>query len=96
MLYEVITLKVQLTEKAKAFIIEKGFDPAAGARPLRRTIQRLVEDPLSDELLRGTFTEGDTIKIDHEEGKGELSFEKAPARRRKSTADESADAAVSK
>jgi ATP-dependent Clp protease ATP-binding subunit ClpC len=89
-------LKVQLTEKAKEFIIEKGFDPAAGARPLRRTIQRLVEDPLSDELLRGTFVEGDTIKIDHADGSAELTFEKAAAKRRRPAVDESADAAVSK
>ncbi|MGH2570542.1 MAG: AAA family ATPase, partial [bacterium] len=89
-------LKVQLTEKAKEFIIEKGFDPAAGARPLRRTIQRLVEDPLSDELLRGTFAEGDTIKIDHADGSAELTFEKVAAKRRRTAVDESADAAVSK
>jgi len=90
-------LKVKLTERAKEFIIEKGFDPSAGARPLRRTIQRSIEDPLSDELLRGTFSEGDTIKIDFKGG-DELSFEKATTRRRKTPAsDESvSDAAVTK
>jgi ATP-dependent Clp protease ATP-binding subunit ClpC len=79
-------LKVKLTNKAKEFIIERGFDPAAGARPLRRTIQRLVEDPLSDELLRGTFKEGDSIKVDHKAGLEEFTFEKATSRRRKSSA----------
>jgi ATP-dependent Clp protease ATP-binding subunit ClpC len=69
-------LKVKLTDKAKEFLVATGFDPAAGARPLRRTIQRLVEDPLSDEMLRGTFSEGDTIRIDHEDGANEMSFEK--------------------
>ncbi|HET9888547.1 MAG TPA: ATP-dependent Clp protease ATP-binding subunit [bacterium] len=69
-------LKVKLTDRAKEFIVETGFDPTAGARPLRRTIQRLVEDPLSDEMLRGTFSEGDTIRIDHKPGKDEMIFEK--------------------
>jgi ATP-dependent Clp protease ATP-binding subunit ClpC len=69
-------LKVKLTDRAKEFIVETGFDPTAGARPLRRTIQRLVEDPLSDEMLRGTFAEGDTIRIDHKPGKDEMIFEK--------------------
>jgi ATP-dependent Clp protease ATP-binding subunit ClpC len=49
------SLKIKVSAKAKDFLIEKGFDPAAGARPVRRTIQRFVEDPLSDEMLRGTF-----------------------------------------
>lgn len=70
------SLKIKMTERAKELVVRLGFDPAAGARPLRRTIQRLVEDPLSDEMLRGTFSDGDTIKIDHKAGTDELSFEK--------------------
>jgi ATP-dependent Clp protease ATP-binding subunit ClpC len=77
-------LKVVLSPAAKDFIIEKGFDPNAGARPLRRTIQRMIEDPLSDEMLRGTFKDGDTIKIDHKPDASELTFEKAASRRRRS------------
>ncbi len=69
-------LKVKLTDRAKEFLVSTGFDPSAGARPLRRTIQRLVEDPLSDEMLRGVFSDGDTIRIDHRVGKDEMSFEK--------------------
>jgi ATP-dependent Clp protease ATP-binding subunit ClpC len=69
-------LKVKLTDRAKDLIVQKGFDPSAGARPLRRTIQRLVEDPLSDEMLRGVFSDGDTIRIDHRPGKDEMTFEK--------------------
>jgi ATP-dependent Clp protease ATP-binding subunit ClpC len=87
-------LRIKLTEKAKEFIIEKGFDPAAGARPLRRTIQRMVEDPLSDELLRGSFSEGETIKIDYKGGKDELSFEKVTPRRRRSSSSEEKDRTV--
>jgi ATP-dependent Clp protease ATP-binding subunit ClpC len=75
-------IKVKLSDAAKDFIIEKGFDRAAGARPLRRTIQRFIEDPLSDEMLRGTFGEGDTVKIDFAGGET-LVFEKLSARKRK-------------
>ncbi|MBZ0268421.1 ATP-dependent Clp protease ATP-binding subunit [bacterium] len=77
------SLKIKVTAAAKGFLIENGFDPAAGARPLRRTIQRQVEDPLSDEMLRGTFKDGDTIKIDYKAGADSLTFDKVPARKRK-------------
>jgi len=57
-----ITLEV--TDEAKDFIGDKGYDPVFGARPLRRTIQNLVEDPLSERLLRGEFLTGDTVNVD--------------------------------
>ena len=52
-----------LTDEAKEFLITQGFNPEFGARPLRRAIQRLVEDPLSEEVLRGAFPEGTTLKV---------------------------------
>ncbi len=57
-----ITLVV--TDAAKDFLGKKGYDPDFGARPLRRTIQNLVEDPLSERLLRGGFQPGDTVCVD--------------------------------
>jgi ATP-dependent Clp protease ATP-binding subunit ClpC len=57
-----ITLEV--TDEAKDFIGNKGYDPVFGARPLRRTIQNLVEDQLSEALLRGEFLPGDTVVVD--------------------------------
>ena len=57
-----------------------------GSQQLGQAIQRLVEDPLSDELLRGTFKEGDTIKVDHKAGLEEFTFDKVTPRRRKSAA----------
>jgi ATP-dependent Clp protease ATP-binding subunit ClpC len=57
-----ITLEV--TDGAKDFIGDKGYDPVFGARPLRRTIQNLVEDQLSEALLRGEFLPGDTVVVD--------------------------------
>jgi len=62
-----VTLEV--TEAAKDWLGEKGYDPAFGARPLRRVIQNEIEDRLSESLLQEQFTSGDTIVIDVEDGK---------------------------
>ncbi len=59
-------IKLKTTDAARNLLGEKGFDPVFGARPLRRVIQDLVEDPLSDAILRGDFKLGDTIVIDAE------------------------------
>jgi ATP-dependent Clp protease ATP-binding subunit ClpC len=68
-------LDVELTEEAKVLLAEKGYDPALGARPLRRTIQRMVEDPLSEKLLYKEFRAGQTIIVDARDG--EIVFEGA-------------------
>ena len=57
-------LGVELTEKAKSWLAEVGYDPMYGARPLRRAIERYVENPLSTKVLRGEFDQGDTIIVD--------------------------------
>jgi ATP-dependent Clp protease ATP-binding subunit ClpC len=57
-------LEIELTDAAKTLLAEKGFDPSLGARPLRRTIQRMVEDPLSEKLLWKEFRAGQTIIVD--------------------------------
>ncbi|MFC2017105.1 ATP-dependent Clp protease ATP-binding subunit [Chloroflexota bacterium] len=57
-------LGVELTEKTKTWLAKEGYDPIYGARPLRRAIERYVENPLSTKLLRGEFREGDTIIVD--------------------------------
>ena len=54
-------LVLTLDDEAKNFIAEKGFDPKFGARPLRRAIQQYIEDPLSEEILRGSFKDGAKI-----------------------------------
>ncbi|MCB0288764.1 MAG: ATP-dependent Clp protease ATP-binding subunit, partial [Calditrichaeota bacterium] len=56
-------ITLELTDGAKEFIVSKGYDPVMGARPLKRAIQKYIEDPLADEILRGRFNEGSTIKI---------------------------------
>ena len=57
-------LDIKLTKKAKSWLVKEGYDPVFGARPLRRVIERYVENPLSTRLLRGEFKEGDTVKVD--------------------------------
>jgi len=56
-------LKLELSPEAKNFLIEKGFDKMFGARPLKRTIQRFLEDPLSEEIIAGRFKSGGTVKV---------------------------------
>jgi ATP-dependent Clp protease ATP-binding subunit ClpB len=68
-------LDLVLTPAAKELVAEAGWDPAYGARPLKRAIQRLIENPLAKRLLEHEFTEGDMVTVDAEEG--ELTFEKA-------------------
>ena len=63
------TIKLEVTDAAKNLIGEKGYDPVFGARPLRRTIQDMLEDPLSEALLRGDFQAGDTVLVDCEDDK---------------------------
>ncbi|MDI9441474.1 MAG: ATP-dependent Clp protease ATP-binding subunit [Firmicutes bacterium] len=57
-----------ITDEAKELLANKGFDPDFGARPLRRAIQRYIENPLAEEILKGTFGEGGTITVDAKEG----------------------------
>jgi ATP-dependent Clp protease ATP-binding subunit ClpB len=57
-------LTLEITDRAKALLADKGYDPVYGARPLKRTIQRLIQDPLAVKILEGEFKEGDRVKID--------------------------------
>jgi len=59
--------KVELTDKAKDFLSEKGYDQQYGARPLNRAIQKYVEDPVAEEILKGDASEGDTLLADYED-----------------------------
>ncbi|HQE60989.1 MAG TPA: NDP-hexose 4-ketoreductase, partial [Candidatus Latescibacteria bacterium] len=59
-------LDLEITPAATVFLAEKGYDPALGARPLKRTIQKYLEDPLSEEILTGKFDGGGTVLIDRD------------------------------
>jgi ATP-dependent Clp protease ATP-binding subunit ClpB len=68
-------IRVELTDRAKDALIAEGYDPVYGARPLKRTIQRSVLDPLALRVLEGEFREGTVVRIDAP--RGELEFTKA-------------------
>jgi ATP-dependent Clp protease ATP-binding subunit ClpB len=70
-------IELELTDAAKDVLAEAGWDPAYGARPLKRALQRLVENPLALRLLEGDFADGDTIRVDAEDG--EIRFAKVGA-----------------
>jgi ATP-dependent Clp protease ATP-binding subunit ClpC len=71
-------LSLQVNEDVKDLLAREGYDPNYGARPLRRAVQRLIEDPLSEQVLLGRFSEGDRIEGYVDEG--QLAFRKAEAR----------------
>jgi ATP-dependent Clp protease ATP-binding subunit ClpB len=66
-------IRLELTERARDFLAETGFDPVYGARPLKRTIQHLIQDPLAVKILEGSIKEGDRMKVDVKNG--EVIFE---------------------
>jgi len=67
-------IEIELSRAARSLVMDEGYDPAFGARPLKRTIQQRLENPLAAELLAGKFADGDKIKIDATQHK--FTFEK--------------------
>jgi ATP-dependent Clp protease ATP-binding subunit ClpB len=70
-------IAVRVTERARAQLARLGYDPTYGARPLKRAIQRSIQDPLALKVLEGEFQEGDTVEVDVDR-KGEFTFLKKP------------------
>ncbi|MFT7344160.1 MAG: ATP-dependent Clp protease ATP-binding subunit ClpC [Lentimonas sp.] len=66
--------QIEMTEKAKDFLVDKGYDEKFGARPLKRAIQKYIEDPLAEEIIKSSLEEGDTIKMDIKKGADELTI----------------------
>jgi ATP-dependent Clp protease ATP-binding subunit ClpB len=73
-------IEITLTEKAHELLFREGYDPQFGARPLKRAIQRLIQDPLAMKLLDGEVTPGDSLTIDADMKKGVMTFAKATAK----------------
>ena len=65
---------LRITDKAKGFIAEKGYDKQFGARPLKRTIQRFIEDEIAEKIVLGEVREGDTISVDYADKDEKLTF----------------------
>ena len=80
---ENVGFKLKLTKGAKDFLVEKGFDSEFGARPLNRAIQRYLEDPLAEEILKADISDGDIITVGINKKEGQLSFKKNPGKSEK-------------
>jgi len=73
-------ITLELTRPAIELLLHEGFDPAYGARPLRRTIQRLVQDPLAMQILEGAVLPGDHVRVDRDGQRDAMRFERVPAK----------------
>ncbi|RCK75237.1 MAG: ATP-dependent Clp protease ATP-binding subunit ClpA [Ignavibacteriae bacterium] len=86
---ESMNIKVQLSRKAREFLIDKGFDPAYGARPLKRVLQKYVEDGIAEEILKNKFSEGSIIQIKLNPKTNTLKFVEGNKEKRKKKIDQS-------
>ena len=88
-----VKLKIKISDKARSWLAEVGYDPTYGARPLRRAIEQYIDNPLSSRLLRGEFKPNDTILVDREAD--DLTFkvkrDKAAAKKNRSKQEKIAD-----
>jgi ATP-dependent Clp protease ATP-binding subunit ClpB len=73
-------ITLELSPAANALLLSEGFDPAYGARPLRRTIQRMIQDPLALQILQGTVLPGDHVRVDRDGKKDTMRFERVQAK----------------
>ncbi len=89
---EDIGYKLSLTDKAKNYIAEKGYDQQFGARPLKRAIQKYLEDPLAEEIINNNLKEGDAITLDYDEKKDEIKVKVKAKKKSTKTKDEESDA----
>jgi ATP-dependent Clp protease ATP-binding subunit ClpB len=74
-------ITLEITPAATELILAEGYDPAYGARPLRRAIQRLVQDPLAFEILEGAILPGDHVRVDRDGKKDAMRFERVQAKK---------------
>ena len=79
---EDLGIEIELAPGAREFLVDKGFDPQFGARPLRRAIQKYVEDPMAESILSADLGEGDLITVDHKKGEEELFFKTKKAKKK--------------
>jgi ATP-dependent Clp protease ATP-binding subunit ClpB len=79
-------ITLELTPAARELLLREGYDPAYGARPLRRTIQRMIQDPLALQILEGGVLPGDRIRVDRDAKKDAMRFERVPAKQPASAA----------
>ena len=73
--------EISITDKAKEFIANKGYDQQFGARPLNRAIQKYLEDPVADEILKGDFKEGESIEADYNSEDDRIVINRLPGKK---------------
>ncbi len=78
---EDLGIEIEMSESAKEFLVDKGYDPQFGARPLRRALQKYVEDPMAEAILSNNLTEGSTIAVDFRTGDEDLFFKTRKGRK---------------
>jgi ATP-dependent Clp protease ATP-binding subunit ClpC len=78
---------IKISETAKDFIVEKGYDVQYGARPLKRAIQKYLEDPMAEEIIQSNISEGDSIEIDYDTEKKEITVKTVKPKTRKKKED---------
>ena len=76
-------IKIQLAKQAREFLVDKGYDPAFGARPLKRALQKYIEDPIAEEILRNKFGQGSNIKVKYNKKSDSLRFTEGGTRLKK-------------
>ncbi len=91
---EDLGIQIEVTEAAKGFLVDKGYDPQYGARPLRRAIQKYVEDPMAEAILTKDLEEGAKITVDYKDGAEELNFKTRKPRKKKELETSGDDAAA--
>jgi ATP-dependent Clp protease ATP-binding subunit ClpA len=74
-------ITLELAPAANELLLREGYDPAFGARPLRRTIQRLIQDPLAMQILEGGILPGDHVRVDRDGKKDTMRFQRIPGKR---------------
>ena len=79
-------IMIELDSEARSWLADKGYDPAYGARPMRRAVERYLEDPLAEALLSNSIKEGDTVRVTCGKGKDELTFKPITPKRKASGA----------
>ena len=79
-------ITLELTPAAQELLLREGYDPAYGARPLRRTIQRMIQDPLALQILEGTVLPGDHVRVDRDGQKDVMRFERVASKQPASAA----------
>jgi ATP-dependent Clp protease ATP-binding subunit ClpC len=78
-----LDIKVNITKPAREFLVDKGYDPAFGARPLKRALQKYVEDPIAEEILRNRFGHGSTISVKYNKKTESLKFTEVGKKKKK-------------